>query len=114
VRLSRRKVPDSLPKGVGLCLFRITQEALRNIAAHSGAGEVTVTLTGRRGSVRLSIKDDGRGFCLLQTQSGLGLITMEELARSLGGSPSLKTRPGEGVELVAGIPWSTNGGGAPL
>jgi two-component system CheB/CheR fusion protein len=106
VRLSRRKVPDSLPKEVGLCLFRITQEALRNIEAHSEAGKVTVTLTGRRESVRLSIKDDGRGFRPGEVKRGLGLVTMEERARALSGSLSLKTRPGKGVELVIEIPLS--------
>jgi len=69
-----------LPNDVSLCLYRITQESLRNIANHSRAKEASVILTGKEGSVLLSIQDSGIGFDpeKVKGKPGLGLASMEE------------------------------------
>ena len=86
-----------------IILYRIAQEALHNIERHSGASHATVTLIARPGAVTLRVTDDGRGFRLPaagadSAQTGhLGLLGMQERARSLGGVLTLESRPGAGT-----------------
>jgi signal transduction histidine kinase len=78
---------EPLPKDVTLCLFRIAQESLRNVIKHSGARETKVTLAGNARLIHMSVADTGRGFDAgtLESKSGLGLISMRERLRSVGG-----------------------------
>jgi signal transduction histidine kinase len=78
---------EVLPKEVTLCLFRIVQESLRNVIKHSGAHEATVTLAGSENGVHLTISDTGRGFDAGSNvaKGGLGLISMRERLRLVGG-----------------------------
>ncbi len=62
VKCTSRKLPERLPEGVSLCLYRVAQENLRNIREHAGARSVRVALQGGGGEVVLRIEDDGRGF----------------------------------------------------
>ena len=80
-----------LPKEVTLCLFRIVQESLRNAIKHSGALEATVTLAGSGNVVHLSVSDTGHGFDSgsVAAKSGLGLISMRERLRLVGGAISI-------------------------
>ncbi len=82
---------DVLPKEVTLCLFRIVQESLRNVIKHSGAADATVTLAGSRNGVHLTISDTGRGFDAgsSEAKAGLGLISMRERLRLVGGEISI-------------------------
>ena len=59
---SSSKVPKSIPGNVALCLYRIAQESLQNIAKHSGAQKVRVDLAFKRGEIQLAIEDFGHGF----------------------------------------------------
>jgi len=113
VRFSGRKLPESFPSEVALCLYRITQESLRNIAKHAAARKVSVTLYGVGRALRLSIKDDGRGFDRRQAEAkgGLGLISMRERVRLVGGALSIESRPGQGTHLVVDVPLPETGAG---
>jgi two-component system sensor histidine kinase UhpB len=98
--------PAQIPSDVASGLFRITQEALQNAAKHSGAREVRVTLRVEEERISLSIVDNGDGFDRVKARAkqGLGLVSMEERARSFGGSLSLETGRGRGTTLEVLIP----------
>jgi len=88
-------------------LFRITQEALANVARHSSASQAEISLDYGKDSVTLVIKDDGRGFDTSAPHSGLGLHSMQERAESLGGSFSVASEPGRGTRIVVALPISS-------
>jgi signal transduction histidine kinase len=95
-----------LPKEITLCLFRIAQEALRNVIKHSGARDATVVLAGAADVVHLSISDTGRGFDsgALEAKSGLGLISMRERLRLVGGVISIhSTDRGTKIEVYVPV-----------
>ncbi|HEY6403648.1 MAG TPA: PAS domain S-box protein [Blastocatellia bacterium] len=98
-----------LPSDTALCLYRVAQESLRNIARHSGARSAMVALAGVNGAVELRIADQGVGFDPGQAREfrGLGLVSMEERVKLLRGSFVLTTQPGAGTELRAQIPIET-------
>ena len=110
VKCACRKLPERFPEDVALCLYRVAQESLRNIREHAGARSVRVTLRGGNGEAVLRIEDDGRGFVREQVRGkgGLGLISMEERVRLVGGRLSIAPRPGGGtlVEVRAPTPGS--------
>jgi PAS domain S-box-containing protein len=101
-----RKVPGTIPKGVALCLYRVAQEALRNIARHSGAARAAVTLAGTRAGLVLTLEDRGQGFdpAVVEGKRGLGLISMKERVTAAGGSLTIETRPGAGTRVRVQIP----------
>lgn len=92
-------------------LYRITQEALNNIAKHSRATVVTVLLERRRENVILIIEDDGSGFDPAKTQvagdsgKGLGLIGMQERATLAGGALEIESAPGKGTTIYVRTPF---------
>ena len=88
-------------------LFRITQEALANVARHSSASQAEISIDYEKDSVTLVIKDDGRGFDTSAPHSGLGLHSMQERAESLGGSFSVASEPGRGTRIVVALPRSS-------
>ncbi|MCX6603877.1 MAG: HAMP domain-containing protein [Acidobacteria bacterium] len=92
----------SLPKPIELALFRIVQEALRNVERHAQAESVSVRLENRSHEARLVISDDGRGFTA--RSSGLGLASMEERTRGLGGHFQLTSQPGQGTTITVTLP----------
>ena len=73
---------------VALCLYRITQECLNNVAKHSGAREAVVAIKKREGDIFLSITDDGTGFDpgLVADQKGLGIVGIRERVRLVDGT----------------------------
>jgi PAS domain S-box-containing protein len=99
-----------LSADVELLLFRIAQEALRNVWRHSEATESHLVIEFEDSLVRLSVRDNGKGFSVperagdLAKQGKLGLAGMEERARLLGGKLELKSRPGEGAVVMVEIP----------
>ena len=93
---------------MALCLYRIAQEALRNVAKHADARHVGVTLTQTEDGAQLSIIDDGRGFELAGARGpgrGLGLVSIDERARLLGGRVRFETQPERGTCVHVEIPW---------
>ena len=106
VRL-RQNLPGTLSQEVASCLYRVTQESLRNAAKHAGTPRVSVTLTGSTHCIRLSVRDWGTGFdpeTLKSGRSGLGIIGMEERVRLVNGTFSLRSRPGYGTQVVVRLP----------
>ena len=104
----------SVADDVALCVFRVTQEALGNAARHSGAREAYVTLRARGRSVELQIEDDGVGFedGSTRTHAGLGLTSMVERARLVGGTVSVDSSPGNGTRVSLHIPTQGSHGAA--
>ena len=96
--------PCAIPMNQSTSLFRISQEALTNAKLHSGAANVRVRLVYHRHQISLSIKDDGKGFDLRETQtdqrSGIGLRNMRERMEGLGGSLKIYA-DSDGTEVQA-------------
>lgn len=109
VHLSCHDIPNALPPDVSLCLFRVAQEALNNVLTHSGVREAQVEAVGDPGGVRLSILDNGNGFDpqSKEFEAGLGLLSMKERIRLVGGEFSLRRRPQGGMEVTARVPLHT-------
>ena len=98
-------LPRDLDSGISLGLFRIIQESLRNVSKHSRARHVDVELARIAGLVRLSVSDDGIGFDLDRVEGrGLGLVSMRERLRIIGGELSIWSRPSYGTHLEASVP----------
>ena len=116
VRLTCQKLSERLPEDVSLCLYRVAQESLRNIREHAAARKVHVTLRLDDGEIVLTIADDGRGFVreAVRGKGGLGLISMAERVRLVGGRLSIASRPGGGAQVEVRIPFpsKTQGRGA--
>lgn len=94
---------------VGGALYRITQEALRNIAKHAGKTQVNVSLTASQHELRLQIRDYGNGIEPGQARGrGMGILNMEERARLAGGRFSMKAYPGKGVSILVRVPLRQN------
>jgi PAS domain S-box-containing protein len=99
-----------LPRDLETACFRIAQEALTNVARHSPASNIAVTLERSSKELRLTIKDDGAGFDVEELfQNGtsgamLGIHGMEERARAVGGSFDLDSVPGKGTQVRATFP----------
>jgi signal transduction histidine kinase len=90
-----------------VALFRIGQEALRNAATHGGARRISLSITKEGDSVVLAVKDDGAGFdCeeIRRRGDGLGLVSMEERARLVGGELVVETAAGQGTTVRARVP----------
>jgi signal transduction histidine kinase len=96
----------TVPADIGLCLYRVLQESLHNVAKHSGATSAEVTLTGTDSSLELRVADKGVGFNLekVRFQDGLGLVSMQERVHLLHGDLQIETRPGNGTELLVRVP----------
>jgi PAS domain S-box-containing protein len=101
--------PDLFPKpshDIALCLFRVAQESIRNVQKHSGSREALVELTEVSGSLRLCVSDTGAGFdpAALDSSPGIGLLSMEERLRSIGGELAVHSHLGAGTCIEASIP----------
>ena len=93
---------QTLPLSVEEALFRVAQEALANVARHSKATLVQMILTITDEKVTLSIVDNGQGFdTTRQGQLGVGLLSMQERMKALGGDVQVESTPGKGTRVVA-------------
>lgn len=97
-------VPEHISTDIATELYRITQEALRNVAKHAGKTHVKVTLRAEAGRLRLQVVDAGLGFNLDDRRSGLGLVSMAERARQLGATLTVESALGEGTRVVVDMP----------
>jgi PAS domain S-box-containing protein len=106
VEFAHENVPRGVPGDVALCFFRITQEGLRNIKRHSGANRAEVRLELLGEKLHLSVADGGRGFDVNKHSShdGIGIRSMEERLRSLGGQLEISSRPLKGTRIDAWLP----------
>jgi signal transduction histidine kinase len=106
IGFTSEQVPAPLPNEVSLCLYRVAQESLHNIAKHAKATEINVQLRGRPGGVGLQIEDKGDGFDVKEARKsgGLGLISMEERVRLVNGNFDIQSQPGVGTIVEVFVP----------
>jgi PAS domain S-box-containing protein len=99
-------LPTNLPRSAALGLFRVGQEALRNIGRHARASSVEVILRGMDSGVQLAVHDDGVGFDPSngRTKPSMGLASMRERISYLGGELDIESSPGHGTTVVAWVP----------
>jgi len=104
-------VPRGIPGDVALCIFRIAQEALRNIKRHSGANSAEVRLEWIGEKLHLSVADRGKGFDSNKPSlhRGIGIQSMEERLRVLGGRLEIYSRPMQGARIEAWLPFKVSG-----
>jgi two-component system CheB/CheR fusion protein len=106
LKLSHNSVPESIPSEISLCLYRVAQECLNNIAKHSGARKANVAIRGGEDSILLSVSDNGKGFDpgFLADQSGLGIVGIRERARLVDGTVSITSQPRKGTRIDIRVP----------
>jgi len=106
VDFAHENIPHGVPGDVALCLFRVLQEGLRNIKRHSGADRAEVRLESSGEKLHLSVADRGRGLDvnMRSPRDGIGIRSMEERLRSLGGQLRINSRPMEGTRIDAWVP----------
>lgn len=97
--------PTSASIEISLCLYRVAQEALQNVAKHSHAQKVTVELKDKSDRISLRIGDDGIGFNMRENiMNGLGLVSMQERVRLNGGTLRIRSSPNSGTTIEALVP----------
>jgi PAS domain S-box-containing protein len=102
----RHDVRSTLPPEIGLCLFRILQEALHNVSKHSGVKQIEVQLREESGEIHLTVSDSGRGFNVeaVKQGKGLGLMSMQERVRLVNGMIEIQSKPMGGTTIHARVP----------
>ena len=110
VDCSCRDIPAVLDNDIALCMLRVVQEALHNIAKHSRATIVSVEMVANGREVALAICDDGVGFDVNQVRGtrGLGLVSMRERMHLIGGQFHIKASPGGGTRIQARAPLAND------
>jgi signal transduction histidine kinase len=99
-------INDAVKTGV----YRIVQESLTNVARHSQATMVEIKLHAANNALHLDIKDNGKGFdnALLNHPDSLGLLSLRERARMIGGKTEINGFPGKGTQVVLEVPLTNN------
>jgi signal transduction histidine kinase len=108
--LKQEGVEERLPKEVEFALYRIAQGAIANIAWHSQAKNVAVSLRRTSDELVMEIEDDGKGFDAAkpiqvdESGHGRGLLSMKERASLLGGTCDIQSQPGKGTRIKVRVP----------
>jgi PAS domain S-box-containing protein len=99
-------VQSTLPHQIGLCLFRVLQEALHNAAKHSGVKRIEVELHDGAGEIHLIVSDSGKGFDLEAARQGigLGLTSMQERVRLVNGTITIQSKAMGGTTIHVCVP----------
>jgi signal transduction histidine kinase len=99
-----------LTGNVNICVYRVAQEALRNVQRHSEADAVLIRLTDEDGLAVLKVEDDGKGFDIseqppwVKDPNKVGLLYMRQRVEAVGGTVSVQTGPDQGCRLTVMIP----------
>jgi signal transduction histidine kinase len=111
VKFTSHQLPGAIPEDTALCLYRIAQEALRNVVKHSGARSAEVELSGSAGGLCLRVADDGAGFDprRVQGKGGLGLVSMRERLHLIGGEVAVDSPPSGGTRIQVRVPLGADG-----
>jgi signal transduction histidine kinase len=106
VRFRAEELFDEPPQSVALCLYRVAQEALRNVARHANAGAIEVDVQFVDGGLQLSVHDNGAGFdpARKQTRPSLGHASMRQRLSLVGGELRIDSKPGYGTTVKAWAP----------
>jgi PAS domain S-box-containing protein len=109
IEFTDRNIPASIPADVALCLYRVVQESLQNVIRHSGASLAHVELTAAPDGIYLRVTDSGVGFNphLPDVATGLGMVSMRERLRLVGGQLHIESEPGHGTRVEAWVPLET-------
>jgi PAS domain S-box-containing protein len=101
-------IARELPEAIALCMFRVLQEALQNAVRHSGAKHFKVSLAECTNQIALTICDEGRGFNPAEALkgSGLGLASMIERLKLVGGELLIDAGPKRGTTIRASVPFA--------
>jgi len=96
-----RVAPDA-----ALCLFRVAQEALRNVAKHAKVKQALVELRRADGVLKLKVSDSGVGMEMgtEDSKAGLGLLNIQERARLVRGKAEIRSTPGQGTTIEVEVP----------
>ena len=112
VQLKRTATFSRLPALIETAAYRIVQEALTNVARHSGAKEAEVRLWADEERLRVQVEDRGKGFSAeqaLAARNSTGLAGMRERAELLGGEFTLESSPGSGTLITVELPLPATG-----
>ena len=106
ISFASHNVPAVLSQDVATCIYRLVQEALRNISKHAQASEVEVELGLSNNGLHLSVNDNGRGFDprTKNAQAGLGLVSMKERLRLQDGTLTITSQPKQGTKISVWVP----------
>jgi len=101
-------IPRALPPELSLCVYRVLQEALQNVVKHGASRRAHVSLNGQIDTISLTVADSGVGFNPQEAMSGagLGLTSMKERLKVVGGQLSIHSQPGRGTTIHAVAPLS--------
>lgn len=106
VAIHLEEIPEKIPADAALCLFRVAQEALRNVVRHAQAKSAVVSLREMDRGLQLAVTDTGVGFDPVRHRQrpSLGLASMAERVHLVGGDLDVESAPGQGTTIVAWIP----------
>jgi PAS domain S-box-containing protein len=106
ITFAHASLPSFLPSDVALCLFRVIEESLTNIAKHSKAVSAAIHVTGAADGIHLRVEDAGIGFdtAVLASKAGLGFVSMQERLRVLHGTMHIDSAPSRGTRIDAWVP----------
>lgn len=113
IAFESRDVPRDMPEVLALCLYRVVQEALRNVIRHSGAPSAAVALIESHGELQLTVTDNGRGFdvAAAQRKRSIGLASMRERVQAIAGRFSVESGTGRGTRIEVRAPLDLPGSG---
>ena len=103
VEVQADDVPEDLSEEQKTCIYRVVQEALRNVSRHARAAHVQIRLTHSGDRLQLAIQDDGQGF-VPEREKGVGLLGMEERVVRLNGEFHVESQPGKGTRISIELP----------
>jgi signal transduction histidine kinase len=98
--------PGALDHELETVVYRLVQEALTNVAKHSGASTVTLRVAGTPERIEVLVSDDGVGFDPKEIGAGFGIVGMRERVELAGGELEIDSAPGSGTRVIASIPVS--------
>jgi two-component system NarL family sensor kinase len=104
VRMHETLGAARLPEAVEAAAFRIAQEAIQNARRHARCSELSIELHRAEGWLTVAVADDGVGFATAREHGGLGLSSMRERARLVGGRCTVTSAPGRGTRLDVRLP----------
>jgi signal transduction histidine kinase len=101
-------IPAVIREDLALCVFRVVQESLHNVVKHSGVRKARLVLCCTGVAIHLLVSDEGRGFNVEspEVRAGIGLVSMSERVRLIGGTISIQSEPLRGTRIIAQVPLS--------